>query len=75
MQRALEDEVERDRNGHRQSQRQHGDRQGRRQHARDRHHEQHDEDHEGRGLLVGADRLDQQKRPGHAEKQIEQDKA
>ena len=75
VQRAFDREIQRDRDGDRQRQREYRDRQARRQHARYRHHQQHDEQHEGGGLIVHADRIDQDKRPRHAEKQIEHDEA
>ena len=75
VQRALEDEIERDGDGDRQGERQHRDRQARRQHARYRHHQQHDEQHERAGLLVDAERMDEDEGPRHAEEQIEQDEA
>ena len=75
VQRAFDGEIERDRDGDRQRQREHRDRQARRQHARYRHHQQHHEQHEGGGLIVDADRIDQDERPRHAEEQIEHDEA
>ena len=40
-----------------------------------RHHEQHDEQHERAGLLVDAQRMDENEGRRYAEEQVEQDEA
>ncbi len=75
VQRALDGEIECQRDGDRQRQREYRDRQARRQHARYRHHQKHDEQHEGGRLVIHADRVDQNEGPRHAEKKIEHDEA
>src|SRR5664279_5615480 len=72
---ALQDEVERDRRGHREGGGEHRHRQARGQHAGHRHHQQHDEQHKGARAFVGADRMNQNEHPGQPVEQVEQDEA